>query len=122
MLVNKSILLILALSVAGCSNMVPMTGAADLGAAAQASAAESVVLGKETPIPEGAPLPSGDRARDTYPAHRGSEFVRLNPRLFSKAEDERPVPRVGSLEWNQLQERDAERERELRKASHICDC
>ena len=51
-----------------------------------------------------------------------SEFVRLNPRLFSKAEDERPVPRVGSLEWKQLQERDAERERELRKASHICDC
>ena len=45
MLVNKSILLILALSVAGCSNMVPMTGAADLGAAAQASAAEPVVLG-----------------------------------------------------------------------------
>ena len=122
MVVNKSILLILALSVAGCSNIVPMTGAVDLGAAAQASAAEPVVLGNEAPIPEGARLPSGDPARDTYPAHRESEFVLLNPRLFSKAEDERPVPRVGSLEWKRLQERDAERERELRKASHICDC
>ena len=123
MVAKNSILLMLALELAGCSSMAPFTPATDV--TAQASAAERAVVRDEAFDFRGGrynPLTAEDRARLTYPPRRESQFVRLNSRLFSKAEDHRPVPRVGSLEWQQLEEREVRRESALRTGSHICDC
>jgi hypothetical protein len=123
MVAKNPILIMLALGMAGCSSTTPFSPATDL--AAQASAGERVLVRDETFDFRGGrynPLTAEQRARLTFPPPGESQFVRLNSRLFSKAEDQRPVPRVGSLEWHQLEDREVQRESALRTGSRICDC
>ncbi len=51
-----------------------------------------------------------------------SEFVRQNKSLFSIEKDHEPWPAVDSPEGRQQQAQERERDKELKKAIHICNC
>jgi hypothetical protein len=111
---SRILVLVLFVGIGGCTNVL-----ADRDPAAVALAEPSAINGPNAPAAEAQTVrPS----TVTSPTRRESEFVRQNRRLFSKAEDERPSAVAGSAEWDQQQERDARREKELQKAIQICNC
>ncbi len=110
----------LLLSLAACSSMsgtgdpaVHTLAERPAQTAADASAAPASAVASSVP---------NTTAEYTGSIRRESEFVSQNRRLFSKAEDERPTPAEGSPEWEHEQARDAQRERDLRRAIQICRC
>jgi hypothetical protein len=108
MLYGRILVPVLFLGIGGCTNML-----AARDPAAVVAADPSAVDGLNAPAAE---VATAKRSTVAGPIRRESEFVRQNPRLFSKAEDERDSAGAG---WQRQQQ---QRDKELQRMIQICNC